>query len=396
MAEEVSAATTGAKCDECFRSFPSRNALFRHLKVCDGSREPDLTKIAVDALASSPVTPAFANANSDFDPALASAKQLSLVQMSFSTENFLGSSLPIVDLREKSELSSTEAHVVIHLPFSKIWELCPQLPPRNCPFALLLDYKQREAALDYFMTTKSQFNNSVRIQFPIKFFIISTPAVLAALQAQVPLPPSRFVPRLWVPDPVMAHVEPLMASHARVVDLGCGSCRNLTFLAERAPPCCTEFFGVDNHPGAPARTAPMFQYHGVSPALLDLDLRKEGNRHELARAAEGTPTIFIVVRYLNRALLAFLASRLPRHSTLVVSHFCRAVNRPAASGALGASDGGDPTWPFDHPRPSQVLDRSELGGLFSKPRWAVSRDVIVLDSDHGRTMHQFIAQVVES
>jgi hypothetical protein len=295
--------------------------------------------------------------------------------------DFLDTSLPLFDLREESSLASTASHIIIHMPFSSIMQRCPQLPPRNVPFAVLIsDQAQKEEVLEWFAVTKSKYNNSVRIQFPLAFLLVATPEFLVRIKESEPAPPSPFAPRLWVPDPLVEVVEPLLllGSYTRLVDLGCGSSRDLTYLAERTPKGTVEFIGVDNHPGAPKRCAPLFEYHGVSPTILDVDLRKEPSWEALLNPPEGQlPTIFMSVRYLNRPLLThFASSPTVATMTIAVSHFCR------------ASSIAD--WPFDHPRPSQVLHRTELSRIFRPPQWKILHDKIVIDSDHGRTMQQFI------
>ena len=67
---------------------------------------------------------------------------------------WIASSLPLVDLRELDDgadptmsLSSTVRHVVVRLPLSRIdtGELASQLPPRNVPFAVLIDPHTQDA-----------------------------------------------------------------------------------------------------------------------------------------------------------------------------------------------------------------------------------------------------------
>jgi hypothetical protein len=69
-------------------------------------------------------------------------------------------------------------------------------------------------------------------------------------------------------------------------------------------------------------------------------------------------------------------------------------------------------WDFLHPKEQHVLDRDELHIMFtstsniaeitkhhsseSQRSWKILHDEVVLDSDYGRTLIQFVAQLVEN
>ncbi|CAB9508887.1 expressed unknown protein [Seminavis robusta] len=100
----------------------------------------------------------------------------------------------------------------------------------------------------------------------------------------------------------------------------------------------------------------------------------------------GTTTTHLLclfmVRFWNQSLMEFLATsdtELVKEGTLVaVSQFAKP--HPGAS------------WNFDHPKEKNVLERHELRQMFSTDRgWCVLHDNIVTDSDHGRTLINFVA-----
>ena len=50
-------------------------------------------------------------------------------------------------------------------------------------------------------------------------------------------------------------------------------------------------------------------------------------------------------------------------------------------------------WVDMPPRPSQVLERTEVADVFTEARgWVTELDELVHDSDHGRTLLNFVAQ----
>jgi hypothetical protein len=107
---------------------------------------------------------------------------------------------------------------------------------------------------------------------------------------------------------------------------------------------------------------------------------------------------FYAVRYWNQPLFAMLVQagldRRLRSGTIV------------AIAQFGKSYAHAP-WPFPHPKEKHVLERDELRALFSTalsttpnvhgaaalPCWNIVHDQVVLDSDHGRTLIQFVAQL---
>jgi hypothetical protein len=107
---------------------------------------------------------------------------------------------------------------------------------------------------------------------------------------------------------------------------------------------------------------------------------------------------FYAVRYWNQPLFAMLVrsglDRRLRSGTIVaIAQF----GKPYANAP----------WPFPHPKEKHVLERDELRALFSTPLsttptdhtgasfpcWNIVHDQVVLDSDHGRTLIQFVAQL---
>lgn len=287
--------------------------------------------------------------------------------------------------------------------------------------------------------------------------------------------PFRSLPRLWKSDPLISsYVLPYLkewtikyrtnyanAFDARgngrrgeeqsksmglVWDLGCGSGRDICYLAEEIKEFrarCTDastgelhFLGVDNHKGSAARCTPLWKNRGVDDITksICLDLNKLNlvrdylvNPTKVLHLPSQTTTAFppdIVcmysIRYLNRKLLSYIANSrtidkqsvvlvgpnmlqsatrethlvLPLGTVVAISHFCKPRE--------GAS------WKFDHPKEPSVLDRWELKNLFTgestadrendqvcgTQRWEILNDDLIVDGDHGRTLIQFVAKKI--
>jgi hypothetical protein len=124
----------------------------------------------------------------------------------------------------------------------------------------------------------------------------------------------------------------------------------------------------------------MWQRHNVKATLLALNLKKDDVIRDLVDKHTTWP-IFFACRFLIRPCFVHIAGHAPPGAIFCLSHFCL----PSA----------DAEWPFDHPRKTQVLEFNEMQTLFSvNAGWETVYEEIVMDSDHGRTMLQFIARKV--
>ena len=232
-----------------------------------------------------------------------------------------------------------------------------------------------------------------------------------------------------------------------VWDLGCGAGRDICYLAEELKEFqhlpldrqrtqstrSVYFFGIDNHKGSERRCRQLWKNRGVDDIAdsIALDLNKLHLVREhlidptkLRMQLDPIPDIICIfaIRFLNRKLLSYIANSrihnaplatnatatltrisknklhslppplmLPFGTVIAISHFCKPEE--------GAS------WNFDHPKPSNVLERFELKRLFDgnarendnnckEQRWHILKDDLIVDGDHGRTLIQFIARKV--
>jgi hypothetical protein len=264
---------------------------------------------------------------------------------------------------------------------------------------------------------------------------------------------SQPLPRLWKPDPLVAYgILPLLkdcitnlcnkckeaidsssgacCTHQYTVfDLGSGAGRDICYLAEETKAYYhtailqqqhqqqqsmtqnkhfpLHFVGIDNHKGSAKRCIPLWKNRGVdhitSSHLLDLNKLNLVNDFFEGRNAidqnesekiKSTVVCLYAVRFLNRKLFSYIARSasdteietnppslcLPIGTIVAISHFCKPTQTSE--------------WNFDHPKESNVLERTELSTLFSGAQWSVIKDDICCDGDHGRTLIQFIARKI--
>lgn len=278
--------------------------------------------------------------------------------------------------------------------------------------------------------------------------------------------PFQCLPRLWKPDPLISsYVLSFLKEWAinycddnitdfdatseadsrhqpkklgLVWDLGCGSGRDVCYLAEELKEFRernsdnssrpVHFVGVDNHKGSAARCTPLWKNRGVDDVTQSICL--DLNKLHLVRdclmdparvlqlplsVASHPPDVVCIysIRFLNRKLLSAIANSrtvdkqqsfgtsnsplvIPLGTVVAISHFCK-----PQEGAC---------WNFDHPKVSSVLDRWELRNLFviapsvvgegedvnecNDKRWQILKDELIVDGDHGRTLIQFVAKKV--
>jgi len=130
---------------------------------------------------------------------------------------------------------------------------------------------------------------------------------------------------------------------------------------------------------------------------------KEMAKRALRRPAGSETTekrllVIVAVRFWNRSLVEnFISQGL---KDLIHSHSTQDIGSPTiifAISQFGKPSLGAP-WEFEHPKEKHVLERTELSNLFT-PRdagqsgtWQILHDRVVADSDHGRTLIQFVAE----
>lgn len=292
------------------------------------------------------------------------------------------SPLPMVDLRPSQEYEqkcisnrSTGStgcsyhctRVVVNLPLETLLngERSFELPPRNIPFAILVPsryYSRNNSSLsidldqilfDFFYATRSKATKKSRIKWNIPQILLDDESLwadarrLSILQDDDhPEQTTRFPhPRLWEPDVMIRnYLLPLLEKEfslcyaakapVEVWDLGCGSGRDICFLAESLIQYPIRFVGIDNHIGSASRCLPFWErrlvqqqtHRSVTTVTKNINLNKISSFQEyLTSASQGALKMIYCVRYINRKLFHIIAHRscLPSGFLFAVTHFCK-------------------------------------------------------------------------
>lgn len=382
--------------------------------------------------------------------------------------------LPLVDLRSYDEFNKIHLHndaydaapLIVNLPLVTLisGERSCELPPRHVEFAILVpnNYADKFISSDkshcsihnLFFAAKSSATQQSRKPWLVRQVILESERlwkedkILKFIKRNTDaITHSRPLPRLWKPDPLVAHeILPLLkdcitnlcnesteaidnsngacCTHQyTVLDLGSGAGRDICYLAEETKAyhhtailqqqqqqhpheqSMTQnkhfplhFVGIDNHKGSAKRCIPLWKNRGVdhitSSYLLDLNKLNLVNDFFTSEKINSTVVCLYAVRFLNRKLFSYIARS--------ASDTEIETNSPSLCLPIGTivaiSHFCKPTqtseWNFDHPKVSNVLERNELSTLFTDARWSVIKDDICCDGDHGRTLIQFIARKI--
>ena len=323
--------------------------------------------------------------------------------------------------------------VVVSIPLAELRERSFELPPRNVEFAILVeDESSRDSALEFLVP--SPLKKQQQKPWNVGMVVVmkstadnekttcpnqetSEPEIEDSL---TPGTPSKFHPfdRLWQPDPMVQSILlPILLSKLNnastapkaelstcyeIWDLGAGSGRDVCYLAEQLkahvvdPSVRFRVVAVDQRYRSQQATDTLEHFWSRRNVAQETECRRMDldNVPALLEAmaerehAGCSVLCLFAVRYCNMALIQQLVCRskdnapLPRPFVFATSHFCRPY--------VGAS------WDFDHPKPHHVLGRHDLREMFQstddRAKWSIINDEIASDTDHGRTLIQFVAQ----
>ncbi|ETW01838.1 hypothetical protein H310_06409 [Aphanomyces invadans] len=301
----------------------------------------------------------------------------------------------LLDLREQSELTyEFTSNVVVNIPWSEQKLRSHEYPSRSTRFALLCSPANADDQVDWFTNADL---HPTKHPWQVEFYVLDTPATrAAALKLAIVAAPDTPRPyplaRLWTPNSLMTHLLPRLIQAATtaasaptpspvVFDLGCGSGRDIMFLAEELQAqgaTSWRFCGVDHNKTGMATTTAFARRRRVHDAysFVQMDLRKlDAVQRMLERHQSDVQCVF-GCRFLHRDLLTVVRDVLPVGGIFAWSHFAM----PA-----------DGQWRWQHPsKPRDILRRDELATLFAQD-FDVLLNVFESDSDHGRPLNQFIA-----
>lgn len=280
----------------------------------------------------------------------------------------------VLDLR----LHSTAASFTVHIPPDELSNRLFELPPRQIPLVLWVDETTN------LQDTLTLLQGTSRKQKP---WIVDAILHGDPVHRTCPVPGTLPLPRLWDPDRMVEDVLLPILREApaalEVWDLGAGVGRDVVFLAEtlRDRPVVA----IDQ------------RYAKEAEPFLEFCQRRQVSQWTRCRAVRLEQTdefqsileqsfvqvgCFYAVRFWNKSLIRCIldcASMLQDGTILAISHF--------------GKETPDSNWPHAHPNSKQVLERYELRDMVHGTDWHICCDRVVTDSDHGRTLIQFVAQL---
>jgi hypothetical protein len=286
------------------------------------------------------------------------------------------------------------------------WERSFELGPRNEAFSILLHEHDLEEGLDFLLGDPGRLQKQK--PWNVRSVIMDNEETWAQakemqiLSGAIELTTADpFVPmdRLWQPDSMVETVLlPLLQTHQssnnssndyfEIWDLGAGAGRDTCFLAEQLlmhnnstvnnyQVVAVDQRYWDNHLDAVTQFWKRRRVDHVA-SCLRMDLNDVDS---VLRAMQVRPVRCIfAVRFWNRLLVETICSEASVGTIVAISQFGKA--------AVGAQ------WEFEHPNEKHVLERNELQDMFQSPAWSIVHDQVVKDTDHGRTLIQFVAQRV--
>jgi hypothetical protein len=298
---------------------------------------------------------------------------------------------------------------VVHIPLDSLRERSSELPTRQRSFSVLVEdmscIEQVQLILLHSDRPRRQpWNVAAIIDASRTHLAHPDECILCKAVQSIPTThTTSFVPlpRLWEPDSMVQNimlplVKDFLASTKNqkkkyeIWDLGAGAGRDVCFLAEQLKRDTKHFAVVamdQRYRGEQERTA--FHDFTQRRKVEDVTQCRNVQLEQPLHLEQATICCLYAVRFWNRSLFQHeildRADEVLCNGTLVaISHF----GKPYQGAA----------WTFPHPKEKHVLERNELRTLFEEAtystssRWKICHDQVVPDSDHGRTLIQFVAQ----
>lgn len=364
---------------------------------------------------------------------------------SSSVENVLDVRLDVVDRPDLGTSANSQSLAsplnVVSIPLPELRQRSFELPPRQVSFCLVVgNEKEKEEASQFFFHKKKQQQKPWKIEAFVEASTTNSllhewelyrrkkeRSIIGSKEGKKSPDTKRprledssasdqtsnhervsRLPRLWQPDGMVQSVllpallDSLRRAHStnqpyEIWDLGAGAGRDAAFLAEElslqhrqhsfSVVAVDHRYRTDSHQKAVVEFFARRQASKCTKCkCLKLDNVDETFDHILR--AKKAIVCFYAVRYWNRPLIERILqeadSVLPKGALIAISQFGKASE--------------DALWPFEHPSEAHVLKRQELSELFTLTRgatsgsWKILHDDVVKDSDHGRTLIQFVAR----
>ena len=307
--------------------------------------------------------------------------------------------IPLFDLRpsnlfDKRRLAHSNL-VVVSIPLEYLKKRSFELPNRHLEFSILLEESGLEEALTFFLGQKFHDRKRPGKPWKVTDILVDHPALWKqaedlGLSFEGENDPPFPLPRLWKPNPMVENVllkclqnRPSHGS-LQVWDLASGAGRDVAFLAEQllAADNAYEVWGWDHRYNETESkiTRSFWDRRGVGHLTKSFKINLSSWDAVTSLLPIDLVAAIFCVRFWKYNLVASLAQcpKITPGTLFGLSHFCKLYN-------------GAP-WTFDYPSEKTVLERTQLHDIFHQQGWEILHDEIVLDSDHGRTMIEFVAR----
>jgi len=276
--------------------------------------------------------------------------------------NFLALESPVLDVRTPSEFFSGHLKQSGHIPFSELYERLHELPKNTKPIRVVSSRENAAAVFEFLSLKNYEIDGLLHWEVPHE-----------ELESQGVLSSGEKGIRLWEPTPALitflSNIEsglyPVKTNKPTVLDIGCGSGRDLVFLATNGWVAC----GIDYISGALEKLTSLAKHNRVEAKTICLDLEKNTDSFSLIDDQYDLVQVF---RYLHRPLLPLLDHKIKPGGYLIYQTFvegCEAFGKPK--------------------RARFILKHGELARIFS--HYEILEDSEVLLED-GRPTNLFIAR----
>jgi hypothetical protein len=285
--------------------------------------------------------------------------------------------------------------VVVPFPAQYLKERSFELPARHVEFSILVEKSELEQVQTFLLGPKSPARKRPGKPWKVMDVLVEEPTLWEqardlGILSEGKVDPQFPMPRVWQPDPMVENVLlKYLQTHPsngalQVWDLASGAGRDVAFLAEELLGAGNPFevWGFDHRYNEKETkiTGSFLERRGVSH--LTKCIKMDLSAWDAVTSVLPTKPVAAIfcVRFWKVELVTAIANctALTSGTLFGLSHFCK----PHA----GAS------WNFDHPSEKTVLERTQLHDLFHEQGWEILYDEIAFDSDHGRTMIQFVAK----
>jgi SAM-dependent methyltransferase len=227
---------------------------------------------------------------------------------------------PIIDCRSEADFQLGHLQNSTSIPYQQLFERMHELPKRDQIIALCGD----QTALDnakLFLSEKG---------YQIVCSILFTPELCSQLENQGLIVTGSRSRQLWQPASFIREFSESLSNTFAItpgkgLDIGCGSGRDMVFLAQQG----WSMSGIDFHQDAISRAQALAYYNQVNISTHHLDLESTDN--PLQQFQEQPFDLISVFRYLHRPLLSDFDKILSPGGVVLYQTFmrgCETIGRP--------------------------------------------------------------------